>query len=140
MSLLARYKERYPDQFVIETSNPRDETATTAGDPRIQFACDDVQGLLEVYAGVVYDETDARIVAVAVEGVAARLLVLTGQARASDKWNAWIESARSLGTVTGRNKVLVETSTPDIEDEFSNDKFADYLAESPTGTSDDGED
>lgn len=113
MALSDRVTERYGTQGLVELTNPGDTSATTADTDRLGYACTDAAADLEIYAGVAYDETDARIVAVAVEGA---VYHLRRKLRPGDPANAqlrkeWLEQLEGLGRVTGRNRISPRTNS-----------------------------
>lgn len=82
--------------------------ATTVDTTLLGYAVADVVGDLETYAGVIYDDTDARQVAVAVRGVVLTLLAYKGESSALDRLDAWREELRTKGLrrVTAGNRLL----------------------------------
>ncbi len=142
MPLATDVRNRYSTQYIVELTNPGDRNATTFDGTRLQFAVDDVEALFQVYAGVVYDETNARHLAIAVEGVIAFLIRRTGQATAEARMAVWLTSIRDLGRVEGRNKVTPDSTTrfqPSADDRltttprpaFDDRRFDPFMPKSP---------
>lgn len=98
MTLEDRVKERYSNQKLKELTNPDDEGATTVDDTLLSFAARDVEADFKMFSGFTYDETVDRHVAVATQGVFARLTSWTGEvSENADKQEArFRERARSL--------------------------------------------
>lgn len=116
MALADDVTNRYTDQELIESTNPEDGTATTINSTFLGYAVTDVQAEFEIQGIGEYDATDAKHVAVAVEGVMARLKTFarTGKAGGSsnDEWTWWIDNrCKALAKVTGRKRVTAATST-----------------------------
>lgn len=99
MSLLTEVQSRYSDTFLISLTNPNHpETITldTGATGKLNLACLDVQGDFETILGRIFDLTKAQDIAVAVEGVLAKLVVRTGQAAGHDLHDIYLDRLRSL--------------------------------------------
>ncbi len=111
MSLDSEVKARWSNQLLVAASNPQNSTSTAIDQARLTAAETDVESMFKVLCGVAFDETDARHVAYAVEGVYVRLLVMTGQAP-NDEWKAWkTELKEELALVTGRDRIVPSTNS-----------------------------
>ena len=117
MSLLLNTKNRYNEQFLIGLTNPNNRSAATlnisAGEP-FDLACTDVEADFEMVCGVIYDDDDKRHVAVAVEGVIAKLSMRMNQAgeRSKALVDAYLEKLERLALVTGSNRLLTLSRSP----------------------------
>tara|TARA_R100000808_G_scaffold20444_1_gene44198 strand:- start:746 stop:1186 length:441 start_codon:yes stop_codon:yes gene_type:complete len=146
MSLTLNVQNRYGTQFLVNLTNPTDPTATAIDTTRLSNACTDTEADFGVYAGIVYDDTVASHVAVAVEGVVAKLAIRTGTGGqfAATAHETFIARLRDLALVTGRDRVAPRTdgilvpSSEQIGDEtvrpeFDRRKFDDLIPDSPPG-------
>jgi len=144
MTLATEVQARYPATRLVQLTNPGDESGTTLDATILGYAATDVQADFEIYAGVEYDGTDARHVSVAVEGVMAKLYQRTETpgSKADKLHDQYIERVRSLGKVTGRNRVtptsssvLTPTSeregTETVRPDSDRPDFEDYVANAP---------
>lgn len=82
--------------------------ATTVDTTLLAYAVADVVGDLATYAGVTYDDADARQVAVAVRGVVLTLLSYRGEASYIQSLRDWREQdlKKGLRSVTAGNRLL----------------------------------
>lgn len=114
-TLSADVQTRYGAQFLINLTNSDVPagTASTLNTTRLDAAADDIEGHFRTYAGVTYDSTDARHVAIAVDGVV-RLLKLRGplsNTEGADLFASWLKSLKlDLGAVTGRNRIVPKSN------------------------------
>lgn len=121
MALETHVQNRYSNQLLVQWTNPQNSTATTIDSDRLGYACDDVEAWFKILAGVAYDDTDARHIAVAVEGVQARLKNIAGIENSSE-WDNWKTDMKDFAKVTGRDRIKpTTTSTLDPTDERSGD-------------------
>ena len=118
MALEDRVKERVPEQRLINLTNDK-RGVTTIDNAILGFAARDTEADLEIFAGVAFDETDKRIVVLAVEGVILHLLKFKGESRFEVKLDAWRTNLNErLRLVTGNNRIKPKTSsrlTPAVE-------------------------
>jgi hypothetical protein len=123
VSLIANVTARFSNQRLVNLTRPDAGHQTTADTTVLGYACTDVEGLIQVYAGVEYDDTDARHVAIACDGVVALLesrIRSIGGAEEANPMVAWRARARELGKVSGRDKVTPSTRSqytpsPDLD-------------------------
>jgi len=146
VSLIANVQARFSAQRLINLTRPDAGNQTTADTTLLGYACTDVEAMVRVYAGTVYDDTDAQHVAVACDGVVALLesRMRTFTVEEQNPMTAWIARARALGKVTGRDKVTPTTNSqyqpsPDLPEgattvrpAFDNRRFDDTLLDEPT--------
>lgn len=113
MALIDEVKARYPDNRLKQLTNPGDESAAATDDTFLGYSVTDVEAEFEVYAGVAYDNSDARHVPVAVDGVIAKLYLRgeTPGEKAQSLHDDYIERLRAVGKVTGRNRLKPQTSS-----------------------------
>lgn len=133
MALAAEVTARYPSARLIQLTNPGDQSAAAVDATVLGLAATDVEADFEVYAGVEYDNSEARHVSVAVWGVISKLAQwseATG-ATAIALNDAWIERLEALAKVTGRDRIALSTSsllTPTTEKPGTDDvpPWSDY--------------
>jgi hypothetical protein len=113
MSLVTEVQARYPANRLKQLTNPGDESASAVDTTFLGYSATDVEAEFEIYAGVTYDGTDARHVAVAVAGVIAKLY-LRGEApgeKAQSLHDDYLERLQALGKVTGRDRLKPQTTS-----------------------------
>jgi len=113
MALIDEVKARYATQKLVELTQRDSTSATTIDDTVLGYAITDISATFEVEAGVAYDNSDARHVAVATAGVIV-LLQLWKRSTIQEldpEWQAWLTRLRSLGQVTGRNRIVMRSSS-----------------------------
>lgn len=99
MSLLTNVQARIPNARLVELTRGRgDTTSTTADETLLGLACTDVEACLLAYAGVTYDDSTPKHVAIAVPGVVLLLEQWKGPTadHFATRWNSWMELVRSL--------------------------------------------
>jgi hypothetical protein len=111
MTLSTEVQARYPSQLLVNITNPMETTATTVNTTTLNAAATDVEADFEIVAGVEYDGTDARHVAVAVEGVIAKLLRRTGTSQYEEREKDYNFRLRDLAKVTGRDRITPESDS-----------------------------
>jgi len=125
-TLIADVQARYPSQVLIELtrrSSTDSTTLDTTSTGVLQYACDDVQtGDFPTYVQVTYDASNRQHVAVACEGVLAKLKLWArdGSDGGKGEWDRWVARAQSLARVTGRDRILPTTTseltpTPEVD-------------------------
>lgn len=112
MALIDEVTARYTTARLTALTRQDDTTTATVDTTVLGNACDDVEAEIEVRCGVAYDGTDARHVAYAVRGVIALLNYRAGTQGSQAGWDGWTESLRSLGRVTGQDRLTPETDSP----------------------------
>jgi hypothetical protein len=120
MALIDEVKARYADDKLVQLTQKDSTSATTIDDTVLGYAATDVEANFPIHAGVNYDGTDARHVATAVEGVVTLLQARNrGLLLEQDEgWRRWIEHLKSLGMVTGRNRIV-----PKSNSQFTSDRY-----------------
>ena len=109
MSLSTEVQSRYATTRLAQLTNPGVPGGTAAIDTdKLTLAATDIENSFPVYCGVAYDGSNAQHVAVGVEGVVA-ILKTRLEHPDTAAWDAWIDRAKALGLVTGRNKVSPST-------------------------------
>lgn len=112
MGLADRVTARIPEIVLVQLTRSS-PTETTIGTDILGYAVDDVVGDLSTYAGVTYDDTDARMVSVAVRGVVITLLAYRGESTALDRLDRWRqELGTGLRRVTHGNRLLPRSTSP----------------------------
>lgn len=146
-------KARFGDELLINLTNPQKPQATTIDDTRGEAAVTDVEGDLQTYCGINYDdwaaanEPTSPLISVAVDGVVAKLTIRTGGGgiSATDAHDKYIDRLKEVARITGRDRISPRTDsvmTPtshQIGDEivrpsFDWPKFDDFI---PNGPADD---
>lgn len=112
MALIDEVKARFGEQYLVNISNPYDETATTIDDTRLGKACTDVEADFETFGQVEFDASEPQHVSLAVAGVEMKLLVWGGH-EPSSKWDSFVKDKleNGLAPVTSRSRVPVTTSS-----------------------------
>ncbi len=111
MTLLADYQARYSDQLRVNWSNPQDSAPTTADTTQETYAAADAQADFEAICGVAYSSSNATHVSAGVPLVAAKLMVLTGQADETYYDKALDRCRNIYRLVLGRNRVEPTTDS-----------------------------
>jgi hypothetical protein len=143
-------KARFGDELLINLTNPQKPEATTIDDTRGEAAVTDVEGDLQTYCGINYNdwtaanEPTAPLNSVAVDGVVAKLTVRTGAGgiSATDAHDKYIDRLKEVARITGRDRISPRTDsvmTPtshQIGDEivrpsFDWPKFDDFIPNGP---------
>lgn len=141
MSLQSNVTARIPAHRLAELTNRDTNAATTTDGTILGLACTDVTAAFGTYTGAAYDDTVAGDVAVAVEGVVARLRSWASNDDVA--WNAWVTKAERYGKTTGRNRINWQTSsqlvpttddpdgTGDVKPAFDDTTFDGYRPDRP---------
>jgi len=112
MALSDEVSSRYSTSRLTALTRQDDQTTGSVDTTVLGLACDDVAAEIEVRCGVAYDNADARHVAYGVRGVIALLGYRAGTQGSQAAWDSWVESLRSLGRVTGQDRLTPETGSP----------------------------
>ena len=111
MSLVSNVQSRYGDQYLVNLTNPGDNTATTIDSTRLALAATDVEANFEIFAGVEYDDTDPQHVTVGVEGVEVLLKFRAGHTTV-EEWSDWIEKRlKPMSLVGARDRIMPTTNS-----------------------------
>lgn len=113
MALTDEVKSRWSAKYLLGITNPQLAGATVIDEGRLLRASDDVEGEIRIRAAALFDVTDARHVAVAVEAVIALLLVRVGGKGADARWQAAMKRIDLLGKVTGHDRLLPQITRAD---------------------------
>lgn len=111
MSLVSQVTARYSAAALLQLTNPDLPSATSVDTARLGYAADDVAAEFEVRAGVEYDDTNAKHVAVCVEGVVAFLTWRMGTKGGADLVEAWRKRADVFGRTMGRDAIMPGTNS-----------------------------
>lgn len=107
MTLASNVTSRYPNQLLVNLTNPNTTTAgTTINTTKLGLAADDVEADFEIHAGIEYDDSEPLHVTVATEGVIARLMEWTGHAGAEQQKDRYMARLAAVAQVTGRDRLL----------------------------------
>jgi len=112
MPLTTHVTARIPSQILIEASND-DPAPTTVDATRLGLAADDVEADLLTWAGVVYDDTNAQHISVAVDGVYLKLLAYKRDTRDVERYETWRQTdlVEGLKLVTHNNRITPKTNS-----------------------------
>lgn len=106
MTLKSNFELRIPLDRRVQLTNPDDPDATTQNDTLLDEVVKDVIGEFETLGVGVYDDTDARMVAAAIEGVEVKLQVYKGDNPARERHEAWRKYMEDkLRLVTNNNRI-----------------------------------
>lgn len=117
MSLRTVVEARVSTTRLKQLTNPDDAAASSASSTKLDAACSDAAGEFEVYAQTVFDETDARHIATAVDLV---ILLLQERGAAhveglSAQREKIVQRLKDLALVTGRDRVLPTSAEETFE-------------------------
>ena len=111
MALVDEVQSRYAAARIKQLTNPGVPGGTSAVDTaRLALAATDVEAEFAIYCGVAYDGSVATHVTVAVEGVIAKLKTRL-ETPSTKEWDEWVDRAKALSLVTGRNKITPTTKS-----------------------------
>lgn len=115
MTLQTVVTARVSNQRLVNLTNPDLPAPTTIDTTRLGYACAEAEGEFQVHAQDVFDETDARHIAPAID-----LVILLLQERGSAPTEGLgaqrekiIQRLKDLALVTGRNRVMPSTVEED---------------------------
>lgn len=111
MALKDEVKSRFGAKYLVAISNPYDSPATTIDDGRMDLAVTDTIADFEIYAGLVYDNANAKHVTVAVEGVVSKLMLRNVVPGGEERHKDYVAKLESLALVTSRDRVLPSTNS-----------------------------
>jgi len=143
VALADKATERYALRLK-QLTNPGVQTAAAIDTDILGYACEDVEADFEIVAGIEYDNTEARHVSVAVEGVIAKLALRSEAAGATAIAlnDRYIERLEALAKVTGRDRILPvsatqltptaeKTGTETVRPDFDRPNFDDLIPAAP---------
>lgn len=151
MPLNAEVTARYGAQYLVNLTNPSLPSATVVDAARLLAACTDTEADFPIYAGVTWDDSAVtnptlftQHIAVAVEGVIAKLAIRTGTGGqyATNLHDNYIARLRDLALIAGRDRIQPKTQSvlvPSSEQrenvvvrpDFDRDRFNDLIPDSP---------
>lgn len=144
MSVLsAAFIARYSAAKVLNLSRPDDTSGTANDTVRIDAACSDAAADFEVYAGVVFDSTDARHIRIGCTRVFAILLERLGNEGAKELLKTTQFMLLDLAKVSSRGRILPRTSSVTVptsetafdgatpRPDFDRSRFRDFVPGSP---------
>ena len=113
MALADEVEARYPESTLIQLTNPNDQDASAVDATILGLAVTDVQADFLTYTATTYDNSEAQHVAVAVEGVVAKLNMRKEAAGdvAVSKHDKYIERLEILAQVTGRDRITPKSTS-----------------------------
>jgi len=113
VALIDRVKARLPAELLRQLTQKDDRQPATIDDTVLGLAIDDVGADFKVYAGVAYDDADARHVVFAVRGVL--LCLRLNQGRTEGAYERFADWQRSLDEhlrlVTGNDRISPKSSS-----------------------------
>lgn len=113
MALADEVTARYSASRLRQLTNPNDQDASSTNTTLLAKAVTDIQAEFAEITATTYDNSNAKHVAVAVQGVVAKLL--TWQEAAGEKADAaydrFVERCRALAKVTGRDRITPKTKS-----------------------------
>ena len=114
MALAAEVIARYPSSRLIQLTRQSNQSGSSINTTILGLAVDDVEADFQIIAGVEYDNSDARHVGVAVEGVIAKLARRAEAAGNTSEalHDAYLERLGQLAKVTGRDRIMPKTKSP----------------------------
>ena len=137
MSLSSNVESRYPLKYLIQLTNPQDKNAIASDATRMGLAVDDTISDMEIYAGLVYDDTDNNHINVATDGVIIKLMLRTGQiSRSDDLHKDWIDHLFAFSKITSRDRILPRFSRQDKDRKkpfFDPTEFDELIVGEPRG-------
>ena len=139
MALWDEVVTRYSADRLVKLTNPEDATATSIDTNRSAAAVADAAAEFEVETGVAYDNTIARHVGAAVEGVVYYLMLRQGPMGSEGltaQRDAWRQKLTGVSRTTGRNRIMPSTTsvyTPSVVDTSGGVVRPDFDRDSLTG-------
>jgi hypothetical protein len=144
MGLADDFKNRFSSERQITLTNPDKPEATTVDAARLALAVTDVQADFEIYAGVVYSDSEPRHVSVGVEGVMLKLMARMAGVDPDSIRKSWLDRLESLAKVTGRNRIVPTTDsiltpsseqigTDEIRPDLDREHFGQFIPGTPGG-------
>jgi len=113
MALADEVTSRYPGSRLVQLTNPNDQDASAVDATILGLACTDVEADFLTYTATAYDNSEAQHVAVAVEGVVAKLAQRTEASGeiADSQHEKYLDRLRALARVTGRDRIRPKTTS-----------------------------
>jgi len=113
MALVDQVTSRYPASRLVQLTRQGSQSSTTVDTTVLGLAADDVEADFPIVCAVEYDNADPRHVAVAVEGVIAKLAIRTEAAGdfANALHDRYLKRLAALAKVTGRDRVTPRTKS-----------------------------
>jgi phage gp36-like protein len=114
MPLETHVQNRISAALLRELTNPDNPSANAVNMALLQRAVEDVQADFKIYAGIQYDDTDVRHIAMAVQCVVWKLQIwLTRSALVDQLHERYVRALERFAQVTGRNRVI--PAVPELE-------------------------
>lgn len=112
MTLAAEVTARLSSQYLTQITNPQAAGITVPDTDRIADACTDVEATFEIRGAGVFDATDAKHIAVAINGVVGTLLTWTGHSseEAKSRLERFEDGLKMLRRVQHADKVSPTTA------------------------------
>lgn len=139
MALIDEYRNRYSTQRRTEISNPQSSSTSTPDTTRETYAATDVTAAFKM-RGITLDSTIDTHVVVGVQGIEARLILITGQPGGRELWESFLDDLKFLAETTSRDRISPTTdSLLDPTQDTSGDlpamdreNFDGYISEAPS--------
>lgn len=111
MALIDEVTAYYPTHELVLWTNPGSRSPSTANTTNLQEACDDTEAWFEIYAGVVYDNTNRKHLLLARDGVMLQLRKKAGKVGESlrNELRAWEDTVKEYAKTDARNRILPTT-------------------------------
>lgn len=107
MTYQTEMEARFGSTTVIRWTNPGSQTATTVGTTALAAVLVDVSGDFRDYAGVVYDDTDNRMIGIACDGGSIYLRRRMSEHGSFDNaWSSYIKRLEDLRKRTNANRLI----------------------------------
>lgn len=153
MALTTQVTTRLSTTLLRALTNPDAPSASSVDSTRLAAAATDVEADFRIIAGISYDDSDARHVAVAVAGVVAKLKLAgsASQDRAQKEEERFHKRLADLAKVTSRSRLAPKSTsdlTPsselpesgrDVRPDFDRTHFGSMIPDSPCEPVDDFE-
>lgn len=112
MALIDDVQLRISAQRLTELTNHEDPGASAVDLTLLQDVIDDVEADFQIYAGVTYDNTDARMLSMAIMGIIYKLQVYNGQSASQENHFNWRRDLNErLRLVTGNNRIRPKSTS-----------------------------
>jgi len=119
MALVDRVQERFSTSRLVSITNPDDASFSTIDTTFLGILCDDVEAYLDGLGVGSYDESNAKFIALACDGV-----IALGQKRIKPgesneiRWNEWTETAEQFARTLRKNAPTPQIAAPERPSRF----------------------
>lgn len=108
--LLTAYQARYSTQLRKQVSNPQLSTNSSIDTTREGYAETDITAEF-AKRGITLDTTADTHITTGVNGIYARLCVITGQPGGFDRWKEFTDDLKLLAETTSRDRIMASTDS-----------------------------